>query len=1291
MTLSDDNIGLEKSRQTHKNISALTNEKGEIITDSSEILKLEKNFYENLYKSTNPNENEIKKYITETKVDKTLSHEETQNLEGELTIKECTEAIKSMKLNKSPGIDGISVEFYRTFWTNLKEIVVKVFNTCYQKEEMSTLQKIGVVSLLYKKGNPLLLDNYRPITLLNVDTKLMAYSLAQRLKPILTKIIHSDQNGYIKNRYIGFNIRQIQDIIDHAEYFNIEGALLFIDFSKAFDSLEWPFMYEALKKFGLPNPFIKWVKTLYKDITGCMLNNGWVSSPYNIKRGIRQGCPLSSLIFVIAVEILSCRIRQDNNIKGFQIKLDTKTHSLKISQLADDTTLFLKSKNEVRHTLNIIEIFGTLSGLKLNRSKTEGIWLGKLKHCKDKFENITWNKGPIKSLGVYFGTDRAECDKLNTEKIIQKCDKLISNWKKRNLTMIGKITVVKSLLIPNLTYLASVTNLPHEFIQQFKTIIYNFIWDGKREKVKRTTLSKNTTMGGLKMTDIDNYITALQIAWIKRLTADDFANRKSSRPSYLRRLTPKGRRPGLTLNNIQNVRLVVPTPRRQIAAFRGSGTANRNGGSRPSGTGRRLIRIIPIRKSANTAQSLRKSNRQSIRKNVNNISNRHLNQTIIIAKTANIFSPMGTQNNGPSAINNKGSGNVQTASVPVGAGGRPGGRRVGAGPGAGPAGHGTGSGAGQGRHGMRGGHGGPLGGHAGGPGMGGGHAGGPGMGGGHAGGPGMGGGQVGGPGMGGGHVGGPGMGGGHAGGPGMGVGHAGNGGSHGMGVGHAGNGGGHGVGGAIGGGHGMGGAMGGGHGMGGGNGGGHGMGSHGMISGNGAGHGMGGGNGAGHGMGGGNGGGHGMGGGNGAGHGMGGGNGGGHGMGGGNGGGHGMGVGNGGGHGGGHGIGGGNGGGHGMGGGNGGGHGMGGGNGGGNGGGHGMGGGNGGGHGMGGGNGGVHGGGHGMGGGNGGGHGMGGGNGGGHGMGGGNGGGHGMGGGGNGGGHGMGGGGNGGGHGMGGGGNGGGHGMGGGNGGGHGMGGRHGGNGGGHGVGNGGKHGGGHGGGHVGGHGGNGGGHMGGNRGTGHAGLGAVVGVAGSKGNAFGGQNFESLLSTFSNQQLAKLAGVNTGNGPFGGAPGGGNGPFGGASGVGNGGLLQMLMGQSAGMGGGPDMVSAGGPGGPSIFSAGGQNGASVVSSGASKKPIVVSSGGTVEIGIHKGQSGQPKLVINPSNSNTNNNNNNNLNNNLNGYKASATGGSKLNAQQNPTQNPVAQIFALQQAGLDAEEIMRILPVLGGV
>ena len=120
---------------------------------------------------------------------------------------------------------------------------------------------------------------------MNIDTKITAYTLAQRIKPLLHKIINTDQNGYIKNRYIGFIIRQIQDIIDYADKFNVEGAILFLDFSKAFDSLEWDFMYLSLKRFGFQNSIIKWVRTLYSNIKGCILNNGWISSPFKINRG----------------------------------------------------------------------------------------------------------------------------------------------------------------------------------------------------------------------------------------------------------------------------------------------------------------------------------------------------------------------------------------------------------------------------------------------------------------------------------------------------------------------------------------------------------------------------------------------------------------------------------------------------------------------------------------------------------------------------------------------------------------------------------------------------------------------------------------------------------------------------------------------------------------------------------------------------------------------------------------------------------------------------------------------
>ena len=155
-------------------------------------------------------------------------------------------------------------------------------------------------------------------------------------------------------------------------------------------------MYETLEHFGFNHQFINWIKTLYTDISSCVCNNGWVSAPVILRRGIRQGCPCSSLIFVICVEIMATQLRNDNNIKGIEIRLDGKTHNLKISQLADDTTLFPKSKEEIQKALNIIEMFGTYSGLKLNRSKTEGIWIGKLKHTKDKVDDINFTENPIK-------------------------------------------------------------------------------------------------------------------------------------------------------------------------------------------------------------------------------------------------------------------------------------------------------------------------------------------------------------------------------------------------------------------------------------------------------------------------------------------------------------------------------------------------------------------------------------------------------------------------------------------------------------------------------------------------------------------------------------------------------------------------------------------------------------------------------------------------------------------------------------------------------------------------------
>ena len=141
-------LGLEKTRQTKKAINELYDKNGKSTTDQNEIMEIEVDYYKKLYKSTNPDNDKLKKYIENTKVHNKLSNNESEKCEGEITIEECTNAIFKMKLNKAPGLDGLSVEFYRKFWNSLKKLVTKVFNFNYERGHLSNSQKIGAISLI---------------------------------------------------------------------------------------------------------------------------------------------------------------------------------------------------------------------------------------------------------------------------------------------------------------------------------------------------------------------------------------------------------------------------------------------------------------------------------------------------------------------------------------------------------------------------------------------------------------------------------------------------------------------------------------------------------------------------------------------------------------------------------------------------------------------------------------------------------------------------------------------------------------------------------------------------------------------------------------------------------------------------------------------------------------------------------------------------------------------------------------------------------------------------------------
>lgn len=200
-----------------------------------------------------------------------LSQDEADSCEGDLTKSELFTALKTTKNNKSPGSDGFPSEFYKVFWVDIKRYFAASVKYSYNKGELSITQKQGVISLLPKKGRDLLwLKNWRPISLLNQDYKLIAKVLAMRMKRHLTKIIHSDQTGFIENRYIGENITRIMNIMDYVEKQKIAAVVISIDYEIAYDCVEWKYMHKVLEYFNFGPQIRKWISILYADTSSCI-------------------------------------------------------------------------------------------------------------------------------------------------------------------------------------------------------------------------------------------------------------------------------------------------------------------------------------------------------------------------------------------------------------------------------------------------------------------------------------------------------------------------------------------------------------------------------------------------------------------------------------------------------------------------------------------------------------------------------------------------------------------------------------------------------------------------------------------------------------------------------------------------------------------------------------------------------------------------------------------------------------------------------------------------------------
>ena len=265
-----------------------------------------------------------------------------------------------------------------------------------------------------------------------------------------------------------------------------------------------------LYNFG-PN-IRKWISILYDNVESGVMNAGFMTNYFKVSRGVRQGCPLSPLLFVLAVEMLALKIRQDQLCRGIELLNGQNARSQNL------TTLILEDTTSLRNAMNIVlNLFGVLSGLQLNKKKTKALWIGASSKSKTEPLKFHCPKNPIKFLGTYLSHDAAANNNNNFYIKIRKMETKLDIWRSRDLTLFGKTMIAKSLGLSQLIYTVTMLSVPETVIQQTQSKLFAFIWKNKRDNIKRQVLFRPLSKGGLSFPCFRTGIKALRLSWISRL------------------------------------------------------------------------------------------------------------------------------------------------------------------------------------------------------------------------------------------------------------------------------------------------------------------------------------------------------------------------------------------------------------------------------------------------------------------------------------------------------------------------------------------------------------------------------------------------------------------------------------------------------------------------------------------------------------------------------------------------------------------------------------------------------
>ncbi len=504
-------FNLEKSRGKAETIKELKNKDGQSVFNAGEILKEINDFYEKLFKSERVDEGKMNVLLQQ--ITREVGEKDKTDCEKEIETEEIIQAINLLRVKKSPGIDGIGNEFYKVFKEKLSVILKEIYDDVFREEGVNSRMGLGLMKIIYKKkGDKTNLKNFRPITMLNTDFKILAKVLANRLKNVMPSIIETNQAYSVKGRDIADITSSIRDIIGYIKEKENNAYVISLDFEKAFDRVEHGFLFSVLKKFGFGENFIKWIVILYTDILTEVKCNGFLTQPFKVSRSIRQGCPLSALLYSLVAEPLGLLINKEKGIQG--IKIEEEWEFKKTFQYADDTTIVVENMESVKKVMEKIQLYCDGSGAKINEEKTVYMKFGGVAALTGFFKFMEVQE--MKILGAVVEKNGKVAVDNMWEGIVGGMERRLNFWRSRFLSLKGKVLIVNMLMLSKMWYVLHVMPLPNWVLRRIKKCVLEFLWDKKPPRIAYCTLIGQPEDGGMGLVDVEQKMKSMRVKVVRK-------------------------------------------------------------------------------------------------------------------------------------------------------------------------------------------------------------------------------------------------------------------------------------------------------------------------------------------------------------------------------------------------------------------------------------------------------------------------------------------------------------------------------------------------------------------------------------------------------------------------------------------------------------------------------------------------------------------------------------------------------------------------------------------------------